>query len=436
VIETAAVAEGRDGLRLYRLEAEATNVSTATITFDPLAFLLDRYRTPTVDHVLERFSAQGSPVGPSSFRVACHVVSLPDLLLVVDSTFHATAAEIFPSALERLANEEGRSLGDRPLHVLYTHAHFDHAGGRAAVEALGDGVRTLAHPHTSALFPFVSRREAFFRTRDGFFRDCGIAKSLEEIGEEIRDLYFEMLERAAVRVDDHPFSAGDEEPLRVDELLEPEEGSIFLADGRVEVMRFDGHIPGHLCVLVDGEHLITGDMWLPATTSTVTPETIAARAGIPAGRCGILRYVESGQRLLGLAVDECASYPSHEHVFRNPKRMAMRDLELFGERIGLVNAVLREHHRRPMRVLDLAWGGKHGLPVWKLDGVKYRLLLAHDEATAYVHDLVRVGDLREVEPERYVWTGETALEAWLDAALREAREEYDHLEFRSRARGA
>ena len=57
MIVTAAVVEGRDGLRLYRLEAEATNVSTATISFDLLAFLLDRYRPPTVDHVLERFSA-------------------------------------------------------------------------------------------------------------------------------------------------------------------------------------------------------------------------------------------------------------------------------------------------------------------------------------------------------------------------------------------
>jgi glyoxylase-like metal-dependent hydrolase (beta-lactamase superfamily II) len=434
VIETADAVEGRDGLRLYRIEAESENISAPTTGFDPLSFLLGHYPTPTAEDILRRFPNPGSPVGPSSFRVACHVISLPDAVLVVDVSFHTTAREIFPAVLETIARREGRRLSDRPLRVLYTHAHFDHAGGRGVVEALGDDVRILAHPYSARLFPIVSRREGFFRTRGPFFRDCGIAKTLEEVRDEIRDLYIEMIEAAEEQVDDHPFSSPDPSGLRVDEPLEPDLGSASLAGGRIEVLRFEGHIPGHLCVLVDREHLVTGDMWLPATTSTLTPGSIAERAGVPEECCGVVRYLESSERLLELDVDACLSYPSHEHVFRNPKRMAMRDLELFEERLSLVYQVLAEHDSRPMRTIDLAWGGERGLPIWKLDGVKLRLMMAHDEASAYVQDLCRMGDLREVEPERYLWTGQTALRSRLDAAIERARRHHGHLEFRSRAR--
>jgi hypothetical protein len=111
--------------------------------------------------------------------------------------------------------------------------------------------------------------------------------------------------------------------------------------------------------------------------------------------------------------------------------MAMRDLEIFQERFQLVYAVLAEHGREPMRVLDLAWGGEQGLPIWKLESSLYRLLMAHDEAAAYVHDLVAIGDLEEVEPERYLWRGNRALMGYLEALLDRGREHYGHLDFRS-----
>jgi hypothetical protein len=218
----------------------------------------------------------------------------------------------------------------------------------------------------------------------------------------------------------------------VDRHLEPGEGALPLAGGRLEVFRFDGHLPGHLCVRVDRNHFISGDMWLPATTSLVTPGGLADLAGVPAERCGVLRYLESSRRLLDLDVDECASYPSHEIVFRNPKRMAMRDFEIFGERLAMIGAVLREHEREPMRVLDLAWGGRSHLPIWKVEGSTFRLVIAHDEAAAWVQDLVTVGDLREVEPERYVWAGRRELERYIERARDSARALYAHLEFRSR----
>jgi glyoxylase-like metal-dependent hydrolase (beta-lactamase superfamily II) len=232
---------------------------------------------------------------------------------------------------------------------------------------------------------------------------------------------------------EHPFGARSN-PLRVDiEVDPPCRGAERIVD-RVEVLCLEGHVPGHLCVLVDGSHFISGDMWLPATTSTITPGTIALAAGIPPEDCGIVRYIESCESLLAMELDACMSYPSHEHIFKNPKRMAMRDLELFSERLELVHQVLSEHERRPMRVLDLAWGGEHRLPIWKLNHSKQRLMLAHDEATALVEDLLRLGDLREVEPERYLWTGGNALRTHLAAALREGRAHYGHLEFRSRGR--
>ncbi len=141
--------------------------------------------------------------------------------------------------------------------------------------------------------------------------------------------------------------------------------------------------------------------------------------------------MDSSARLLGLDVDDCASYPSHEAVFQNPKRMAMRDLEIFQERFQLVYEVLAQHTREPMRVLDLAWGGERSVPIWKLESSLYRLLMAHDEAAAYVHDLVASGDLEEVEPERFLYTGGRALLAHLELLLDRGREHYGHLDFRS-----
>ena len=424
MIEEITVTEGRAGLAIYRVEVEAPNIATGVSQFDPLALLLERYPTPTGRHVLERFPGMGSSIGPSSFRVACHVVSFPDVMLVIDTTFHTTSREIFPELLECITRDERRRPAARPIWVLYTHAHVDHAGGRNAVEGMGDAVRIFTHPYTAELFPLMSGREAFFRTGDSFLRDCGISKPCDEIREEVRDLYRGMIEAAGTREEDHPFSTRSEGPLHVDEFVDPQNATTTLDEERIQILRFDGHIPGHLCVLIDREHLITGDMWLPATTSTVTPGTIARRAGVPADRCGVDRYVESCERLLAKDVDRCFSYPSHEHVFRNPKRMAMRDLELLQERSALVYEVLREHRRKPMRVLDLAWGGTRGLPIWKLGGVKYGPLLAHDEAAAYVQDLLAFGDLREVEPERYLWN-ETSEFSWaLEATLKWERHRY------------
>jgi len=42
-----------------------------------------------------------------------------------------------------------------------------------------------------------------------------------------------------------------------------------------------------------------------------------------------------------------------------------------------------------------------------------------------------MGDLEEVEPERYIHTGRTALLDHLDASLERGREQYGHLDFRS-----
>jgi glyoxylase-like metal-dependent hydrolase (beta-lactamase superfamily II) len=435
VIEWRRVVDGPQGLRIYRIDAEARGLGGLGLRFDPVAAVLSAEHTPTTRRLLETFSGHDSPVGPSSFRVACHVVSVPGLVLVVDSTFGTTAPEVFPGALEVVLASEGARLRDRPVRVLYTHAHFDHAGGHESVEAMGDAVTTLGHPHSRALQPWVGRRDSFFATKGQFFRDCEISRPLEELREEVRDLFHRMLESNGVDASSHPYGTGSEEPIRIDLAIEPTGERAHRLDDRIEVLRFDGHIPGHLCVRVAGDHLITGDMWLPATTSTVTPGTIAEAAGVPREACGIARYLESSERLLGMDVDDCISYPSHENIFRNPKRMAMRDLELFAERFDLIDRVLAEHRRRPMRVLDLAWGGADHLPLWKLNSSKQRLLVAHDEACAYLQDLVAFGDLREVEPERYVWTGTTALRSRVLAGLEQARSRHGHLEFRSRAAG-
>jgi glyoxylase-like metal-dependent hydrolase (beta-lactamase superfamily II) len=438
VIGWSEVASGRDGLRIYRIDAEAGGIpgsgpSGARVP-NPLELILARFDTPTARWLHDNFTGTQAAVGESSFSVACHVISLPDALVVVDSTYRTTASEIFPRILEETAAREGRRLADRPIQVVYTHAHFDHAGGHQAVEELGEQVEIFAHPATASLAPVVSKRESFLRSRAYFLRDCGIDTEIDALAADVRSHFLVLAEKAGVDLERAPWGSVDDGALRIDREIEPHRRTIPIVDGRVEIYEFAGHIPGHLCVRVDRRHFVTGDMWLPATTSLVTPGTTAEVAGIPAEECGVLRYLESSERLFGLAVDEDIAYPSHEIIYRNPKRMALRDIEILTQRIPLIEAVLEQHHEEPMRVMDLAWGGRGRLPIWKVDGSILRLVIAHDEAAAWVQDLVVVGDLEEVEPERYVPSGRRTLFSRIEDALDQARESHGHLEFRSRGR--
>lgn len=422
-------------LRLYRIDAAPLGLAAPGRDFDPLDLLFAQFPNPTTARVRSEFGEAGAPVGASSLEVACHVASTPDAILVVDSTFRRTAPHVFPRVLEEIARHEQRPAETRPIDVLYTHAHFDHAGGRAAVEGLGAAVTTLAHPYTRAFFPLVSRPETMFRSKGQFLRDCGITPPMEELFAGYGAARQQLLDQAPSHLDLGLFRSEEEPPLRVDREIDPAREPVTLLGGRAEVLRFDGHIAGHLCVLLDGRHLVTGDMWLPATTSTVTPGRLAAAVGVPPDVCGVVRYLESSETVLAAPYDDCISYPSHEGIFRNPKRMALRDLEVFAARADLVFQVLEEHRRRPMRVLDLTWGGTARLPIWKLGGSKYRLLLAHDEATSWAEDLLRLGDLREVDPERYAWTGSRTLWHRIHDGRDRARAIHGHLEFRSRGRG-
>ncbi len=435
MIEWKCVAEGADGLRIYRVDAESGNVSMGggSGRAGPLDLVFQQYPTKTTRYLSEKFQAGGSPVGGSSFSVACHVVSLPDLIFVVDSTYRTTAGEIFPGTLDEIAASEGRRLTDRPIQVLYTHAHFDHAGGHQAVEAMSGDVEILTHPYTAQLFPIVSQRESFFRIKETFFRDCEICVSISSVTDEIRATYARIVESTGADMSQAPWGSVDDEPMRVDLVpLADEASELLCGNGRLEILRFDGHIPGHLCVCVDGAHFITGDMWLPATTSLVTPSFVGPFAEVPEDCFGVLRYIESDLRLLDMPVDDCMAYPSHEVIYRNPKRMAMRDLEILTSRIDLLYEVLEEHQRKPMRVLDLAWGGRSHRPLWKVEGSVFRLVVAHDEAASFVRDLVEFEDLREVEPERYVWTGQSDFRDRVTSHLHEQRQAHGHLEFVSR----
>jgi glyoxylase-like metal-dependent hydrolase (beta-lactamase superfamily II) len=436
MIEWSEVAKDHDGLRIYRIDAEAGGIpgsgSGESRVPNPLELILSRFDTPTVRWLRNDFTGTSPAVGVSSFSVACHVVSLPDCLVVVDSTYRTTAGQIFPGLLEEIANHEGRRLGDRPIQVIYTHAHFDHAGGHVAVEALGDAVEILAHPATATLAPLVSRRESFLKSRAHFLRDCGINADLDQLTDGIRDHFLKLATTAGVDLDSSPWGSVEDGPLRIDRNVAPGLGQVETADGRLEIFEFGGHIPGHLCVRIDRKHFVTGDMWLPGTTSLVTPGTVAQAAGLPASECGVMRYLESSQRLLDLDVSRDIAYPSHEIIYTNPKRMAVRDIELLTERIPLIEAVLGQHDEVPMRVVDLAWGGRELLSIWKVEGSILRLVIAHDEAAAWVQDLVEFGDLKEVEPEQYIATGGRGLFAWIEGALEHVRAAHGHLEFRSR----
>ena len=123
-----------------------------------------------------------------------------------------------------------------------------------------------------------------------------------------------------------------------------------------------------------------------------------------------------------------------------PWRPASRRSLLRSDRraLALEDGVLGDHDRlADPRHVEPARGGEllpsQRLPLWKVNGSKQWLMLAHDEAQAYVQDLVGMGDLLEVEPERYVWSGRTALQHQrTESREQHARVSYGHLEFRSR----
>ena len=114
MIEWREVSSDRHGLRIYRIDAESSGIPGAGKgpgrVPNPFDLILPRFDTPTARYLRESFTLAGAGVGASSFSVACHVVSLPDLLLVVDSTYRTTAREIFPEVLDCITRDERRRL--------------------------------------------------------------------------------------------------------------------------------------------------------------------------------------------------------------------------------------------------------------------------------------------------------------------------------------
>ena len=124
MIEWSEVARGPEGLVLYKIEAEMDHpMVPGGGRFDPMRGILSRHRTPITQRLEEEFAESGAPVGASSMRVACHVVSYPDRLMVVDATFPATGAKVFPETLSEISRREGRmpSRIKRPM-LLFSAA--------------------------------------------------------------------------------------------------------------------------------------------------------------------------------------------------------------------------------------------------------------------------------------------------------------------------
>lgn len=86
MIEWEEAARGDDGLILYKVVAEMDQpMSPGRGGFNPIRSMLSHYSTDATQRLDADFSESGAPVGASSMRVACHAVSYPDQLLVVDS---------------------------------------------------------------------------------------------------------------------------------------------------------------------------------------------------------------------------------------------------------------------------------------------------------------------------------------------------------------
>ena len=193
--------------------------------------------------------------------------------------------------------------------IIITHGHIDHAGGARQLMEL-TGAEVWCHRYDSSTFTRYDERAAVANRRfDDFLRHAGVE-----------------LERRRGVIEAFGYVRGRGKPFPVSRHLK--DGEQF--DG-IAVFHTPGHSPGHLCLQIDGSHIILGDHILARTTTQLWPQQVTPHTGYWHYRHSINKIAAIAQSKIGL--------PGHEQVIENlPQR-----IELVGQ----------NHKRRLERILDI-----------------------------------------------------------------------------------
>jgi glyoxylase-like metal-dependent hydrolase (beta-lactamase superfamily II) len=237
--------------------------------------------------------------------------------------------------------------------IIITHGHIDHAGGTRQLLDL-TGAEAWCHRYDSSIFTRYDERAAVSNRRfDDFLRHAGVE-----------------LERRRGIIDAFGFVRGRGKPFPVSRHLK--DGEQF--DG-ITVYHTPGHSPGHLCLQIDGSHIILGDHILARTTTQLWPQQVTPHTGYWHYRHSVRKIAAIAEGKIGL--------PGHEQVIENlPQR-----IELVGQ----------SHQRRLERILDILQNHPGPMSIAQIARKMYvsqdptRSLLALTDIGARIEYLEQIG---------------------------------------------
>ena len=193
--------------------------------------------------------------------------------------------------------------------IILTHGHIDHAGGTRQLLDM-TGAEAWCHRYDASTFTRYDERAAVGNRRfDEFLRHAGVEP-----------------ERCLAIIEAFGFVRGRGKTFAVSRYLK--DGEQF--DG-ITVLHTPGHSPGHICLQIDGSHIILGDHILARTVTQLWPQQVTPHTGYWHYRNSLRKIAAVAQGKVGL--------PGHEQVIENlPQRIEL---------------VARNHQRRLERILDI-----------------------------------------------------------------------------------
>jgi len=246
-------------------------------------------------------------------------------------------------------------------YIIITHGHIDHAGGtRQLLDLIGrehcdpQYAEVWCHRYDSSTFTRYDERAAVANRRfDDFLRRAGV-----ELGQ-----------RRSV-IDAFGYVRGRGKPFPVRRHLK--DGEHF--DG-ITVYHTPGHSPGHLCLQIDGSHILLGDHILARTITQLWPQQVSPHTGYWHYRNSVRKIAAVAEGKIGL--------PGHEQVIENlPQRIEL---------------VAKNHQRRLERILDILQNHATPMSITQIARKMYasqepaRSLLALTDVGARIEYLEQIG---------------------------------------------
>ena len=237
--------------------------------------------------------------------------------------------------------------------IIITHAHIDHGGGAKQLLDL-TGAEAWCHKYDSSTFSRYDERAAVSNRRfDDFLRHAGVEP-----------------ERRRGIIESFGFVQGRGKPFSVSRHIK--DGEQF--DG-ITVYHTPGHSPGHVCLLVDGSHIILGDHILARTITQLWPQQVTPHTGY-------LHYRDSVRKIAAIAKDKIG-LPGHEQVIEDlPRRIEL---------------VAQSHQRRIERILNILHDNKGPMSISQIARKMYLVqadnwsLLALTDVGARIEYLEQTG---------------------------------------------